>query len=421
MLYGGSGTKKNKKKLSNFKPSDGYIEKFDFKGQVTVVVKDFESEVFKQLIEFIHTGSVILQARTLLGLMNAADHYGLEDLKMACIHFMERCVTTDTVCSLLTSAERYIQYKSTKILVQKMFEFVDLNAETILGLGAFSTLPQHVVRIVLGREELHATETSKFEAALRWCVRYCEEHQEQTLKQAFEPFVDVIQFHRIPAKHLMKCVKPVDVVDDGIILTALAFQADPKSVDHLNRSQRPRKTTMDSPLFSSAPRRFRRVQSSGKTLASENGSDVVAPVSSGIRKTRGGSVPLVGSHTPERRRDRLSSSRGEVHSLKVLDTRSESAESRTSLSTISLNSPMSPSTDSYQETFSSQGEVDSETQLIPASVEPASTERTTLQPESVEQASMQREANMQQVGLQKMLPYSALDTVVTLSSKAVEV
>lgn len=311
MLYGDSGSKKSKKKLPIIKPSDGYIEKYDFKGQVTVIVKDFESEVFKQLIEFIHTGSVILQARMLLGLMNAANHYGLEDLKMACINFMERCVTTDTVCSLLTSAEKYIQYKSTKILVQKMFEFVDLNAETILGLGAFSLLPQHVVRIVLGREELHAAETTKFEAALRWCVRYLEEHQELTLKQAFEPFVDVIQFHGIPAKHLMKSVKPVEVVDDGIILTALAFQADPKSVEHLQQHPRPRKSTMELPLAGSAPRRFRRVQSSSKTLAAQSGSDVVAPVSSGNRMVRGGSVPPVGSHTPERRA-RILSSR-EIH------------------------------------------------------------------------------------------------------------
>ena len=175
MLYTdtSSVTKKQRKK-QNFKPSDGYIEKYDFRGQPTVIVGDFEPEVFKLLIEYTHTGSVMLQARTLLGLMNAADHYGLEELKLACIRFMEHCITTDTVCSLLSSAEKYIQYKSTKILVQKMFEFVDQNADIILSLGAFSMLPQHVVRIVMGREELQATETIKFEAALKWSIRYTE-------------------------------------------------------------------------------------------------------------------------------------------------------------------------------------------------------------------------------------------------------
>lgn len=82
------------------------------------------------MIEYIHTGNVTLQPRTLLGVMNAADYYGLEELKRACNGFIQQgCVTVDTVCALLGSAERYIQYKCTKSLVQKVLEFVDEHGE----------------------------------------------------------------------------------------------------------------------------------------------------------------------------------------------------------------------------------------------------------------------------------------------------
>ena len=54
------------------------------------------------------------------GVMNAADYYGLEELKRACFGFVQCCVTVDTVCALLATAERYIQYKCTKYLVQKV-------------------------------------------------------------------------------------------------------------------------------------------------------------------------------------------------------------------------------------------------------------------------------------------------------------
>ena len=54
------------------------------------------------------------------GVMNAADYYGLEELKRACSGFIQCCVTVDTVCALLATAERYIQYKCTKYLVQKV-------------------------------------------------------------------------------------------------------------------------------------------------------------------------------------------------------------------------------------------------------------------------------------------------------------
>ncbi len=52
--------------------------------------------------------------------MNAADYYGLDELKKACSGFIQCCVNVDTVCALLATAERYIQYKCTKTLVQKV-------------------------------------------------------------------------------------------------------------------------------------------------------------------------------------------------------------------------------------------------------------------------------------------------------------
>lgn len=98
--------------------------------------------MFRQLIEYIHTGCVTLQPRTLLGMpsksnriseqkaitrlarcagvMNAADYYGLDELRRACVGFVQCCINVDTVCALLASAERYIQYKCTKSLVQKV-------------------------------------------------------------------------------------------------------------------------------------------------------------------------------------------------------------------------------------------------------------------------------------------------------------
>ena len=221
----------------------------------------------------------MLQAKSLLGLMNAADHYSLEDLKLACIRFMEHCITVDTVCSLLASAEKYIQYKSTKILVQKMFEFVDRNAEKILSLGAFQQLPQHVVRIVLGREELQAQEVTKFNAAYRWTLRYVEEHSEETPKEVFEPFVDVINFVGIPARDLMQNVRRAEVVEDRVILNALATQADPSSASEGARGGgKLRKTatvpsdiegrsaTTPSPQPPKREREIRRAQSSKSSL-----------------------------------------------------------------------------------------------------------------------------------------------------------
>lgn len=232
MFYGdNTGTKDQVKKLPPKKGSrKGKSTKTDNK-ENTYLIPEFEPTVFKELLQYAHCGTVVLEARTLLGLTNAADHYGLEELKVACRGFLDKCMSNDTVVALLSSAEKYIQYKATRILVQKIFEYVDQNAEEILGQKNFLVLPQHIVRLVLGRDELQASEMTKFVTAYQWVVRHCQDNPEVLYQEAFEPFVDVIEFHNIPVAELMRLVKPSKCVDDSIVLNALAFQADPSAVD----------------------------------------------------------------------------------------------------------------------------------------------------------------------------------------------
>ena len=52
--------------------------------------------------------------------MNAAEQFGVEELGQATLTFMRHCVNVCTACELLKSAERYIQYKSTKVYVSKV-------------------------------------------------------------------------------------------------------------------------------------------------------------------------------------------------------------------------------------------------------------------------------------------------------------
>ena len=69
------------------------------------------------------------------GVMNAADYYGLEELRKSCVGFVQCCINVDTVCALLATAERYIQYKCTKSLVQKVNH--SCVARQLLMIGSF--------------------------------------------------------------------------------------------------------------------------------------------------------------------------------------------------------------------------------------------------------------------------------------------
>jgi len=46
----------------------------------------------------------------------------------------------------------------------QVLDFVDEHGNEVLNLGSFALLPQHVVRLILARDDLKADEFSKFQA-----------------------------------------------------------------------------------------------------------------------------------------------------------------------------------------------------------------------------------------------------------------
>ena len=53
-----------------------------------------------------------------------------------------------------------------------MLEFVDEHGNEVLNLGSFTLLPQHVVRLILAREELRADEFTKFQVIRASLIGY---------------------------------------------------------------------------------------------------------------------------------------------------------------------------------------------------------------------------------------------------------
>jgi hypothetical protein len=49
------------------------------------------------------------------------------------------------------------------IYLLQVLEFVDEHGNEVLNLGCFTLLPQHVVRLILARDELRADEFTKFQ------------------------------------------------------------------------------------------------------------------------------------------------------------------------------------------------------------------------------------------------------------------
>ena len=109
--------------------------------------------------------------------------------------------------------------------LSQVLEFVDNHGNEVLSLGSFAILPEHVVRLILSREQLKAEELVKFNAVYNWAQRYVEIAPATCdLREIMANFYDTIEFSQIPATILMREVHPLGVVPDNLIMNALAFQ-----------------------------------------------------------------------------------------------------------------------------------------------------------------------------------------------------
>ena len=187
------------------------------------------------------------------GVMNAADYYGLEELRKSCVGFVQCCINVDTVCALLATAERYIQYKCTKSLVQKVnhsccssaaddwlissFRCWNLSTNTEMKCSIWdrsrcflntssasfyaetnskqTNLPNFrwnlpVVDLIALRRKWATKFTLAIrQAALMWSKKYCDSNPNINLKEVLSNFLEFIRFHQIPANVLMREIHPI--------------------------------------------------------------------------------------------------------------------------------------------------------------------------------------------------------------------
>ncbi|XP_060603175.1 serine-enriched protein-like [Ruditapes philippinarum] len=93
--------------------------------RLVILVKKYDSEVFRMLVQFIHCGIVNITEETVAGLFCAASHFELPDLSKACLDFVERCIKVGRAEKLLFSTRCYSQHKASKTLFDRIYSVLD--------------------------------------------------------------------------------------------------------------------------------------------------------------------------------------------------------------------------------------------------------------------------------------------------------
>lgn len=81
---------------------------------VNIFINNYDFEVFRQFVDFLHTGSIVMDATTVVGLACAATEYSVPELESACFGYFKRCTnTTSNIQILQCEIDKYNSHSKT--------------------------------------------------------------------------------------------------------------------------------------------------------------------------------------------------------------------------------------------------------------------------------------------------------------------
>uniref|UniRef100_A0A1B0CWI2 Putative rap1-gtpase-activating protein rap1gap n=1 Tax=Lutzomyia longipalpis TaxID=7200 RepID=A0A1B0CWI2_LUTLO len=196
---------------------------------------EFDSETFRVLLNYLHTGSCPLTCVTIPGLICAAEHYDLPELLQACFHHAKQFLRIEYVCSMLINLESYYwRYTSASELVNMILAFVETKAHQLFKLEEFLNLSESIVQMIMARS-LEIQEIRKFEAMLAWAKNKVKTkavtstNNHGNSRSEFRTIMDRLtrdlKLHRISPQDLIKIVLPSKAIKNERILETLMYQA----------------------------------------------------------------------------------------------------------------------------------------------------------------------------------------------------
>ncbi|XP_064614591.1 solute carrier family 23 member 1-like [Liolophura sinensis] len=177
-------------------------------GPLTIEVPDFEPSIFNRIVLFLQSGTVSVDISNVIGVMNAADTYGVDDLRIACFQFARSFINVQSVLPLYMTTLQQTHFKCTKDVLSEIFAFLDRYAEDVFKVQEFANLPKDVALSLLARPIARASAETKWDAALKWSKRHCNGDL-VVMRDVLKSFTPNINLLEIPLSKLLEEVTPI--------------------------------------------------------------------------------------------------------------------------------------------------------------------------------------------------------------------
>uniref|UniRef100_A0A3F2YWI3 BTB domain-containing protein n=1 Tax=Anopheles epiroticus TaxID=199890 RepID=A0A3F2YWI3_9DIPT len=176
-----------------------------------------ESNAFKNLLQYIYTGSLELKDMKLddvLSLLGLAHQYGIVAFEKAISDYLYGILTPENVCIILDE----VRLLDVKDLVEKCYKCLDKAFSIIIKHDSFRNLSFDALSNLLDRDGINIEEIDIFQAVQEWCQHNDEVGGNKKL------LFDKIRYNSIPRNSLLSVVRPTGILSPNQLLDVISTQ-----------------------------------------------------------------------------------------------------------------------------------------------------------------------------------------------------
>ncbi|XP_014281208.1 serine-enriched protein isoform X2 [Halyomorpha halys] len=132
----------------------------------------FQPETFKQFIQYVYTGKIMLQDSGVFEMMTIAQDLGVEELKVTCEDHVTSTLSVLNACTFLAAAleiqDRASGGKGTKSFVERCVTYIGENAMDCVKTNSFLNLPKDALVKLISSDCVALEEEDVWRCVLSW-------------------------------------------------------------------------------------------------------------------------------------------------------------------------------------------------------------------------------------------------------------
>ena len=181
-----------------------------------VEVQAIEGESLKTLIDYIYSGSIVINNQNVMSLLSGADYLQLDDVKQFCFEFMQASITPNNCLRILDAASLY----RNDALKEEMRQYISAHLNEVAQSDDFKSYSKaQVIECVSTLDENIAKSSSIYRAIVGWVY-----HNQEERAMDFPKLFKMIELKTVELKFLEKIVLEENLVSTNLNCQKLALK-----------------------------------------------------------------------------------------------------------------------------------------------------------------------------------------------------